>query len=77
MLAASAPVDSVPEVALAPDQSPEATQDVASVEDQLSIAAFPLVIDPGLTASDTFGAGSTVTVTDALALPPAPAQVSE
>jgi len=62
---------------LSPDQSPEALQDVAPVDDQLRIEAVPLGTNPGLAVNDTVGGGSTVTVTDALALPPAPVQVSE
>jgi hypothetical protein len=77
-LAVSAPVDWLPEVALAPDQSPDAVQEVALVEDQLSVEDPPLVTDVGLAASDTVGTGVppvTVTLADTLALPPAPEQV--
>jgi hypothetical protein len=72
-----APVVSVPETALVPDQSPEARQELASVADQVSVAAFPLMIDAGLAASDTVGVGVTVTDTETLALPPGPVHVSE
>jgi hypothetical protein len=68
----------LPEVALVPDQPPEAEQEVALVEDQVSVEAPPLVTDVGLAASDTVGTGDaavTVTVADAPALPPAPVQV--
>ena len=51
----SAPVDCEPEVALTPDQAPEALQESASVDDQVSVAVAPLAIDPGLAASDTVG----------------------
>ena len=62
---------------MTPVHAPEATQEVASVEDQVSVEAPPLVTDAGLTASDTVGAGGvTVTVADALPVPPAPVQVS-
>jgi len=74
----NAPVDWLPEVALAPDQAPEAVQEVASVEDQVSVEDPPLAIDVGFAASDTVGTGgNTVTVADALALPPEPVQVRE
>jgi len=56
LLAVSAPVDWLPELALAPDHAPEATQEVAFVEDQLSIEEPPLVTDVGFAASDTAGA---------------------
>jgi hypothetical protein len=77
-LAVSAPVDWLPGVAFVPDQSPEAVQLVALVEDQISVEAAPLVTDVGFAVSDTVGtcdAPVTVTVADTLALPPAPVQV--
>src|SRR4051812_18524356 len=73
VLAVSAPVDWLPEVALVPDQPPEAVQLVAFVEDQISVEAPPLVTDVGSAASDTVGnvdAPVTVTLADTLALPP-------
>jgi hypothetical protein len=78
-------VDSLPEVALAPDQPPEAVQDVAFVEDQASVEDAPLATNVGLAASDTVtdggggggGVPGTVTVTDALVLTPEPVQVRE
>jgi hypothetical protein len=77
-LAVSAPVDWLPEVAWAPDQPPEAVQEVALVEDQVSVEDAPFATDVGLAASDTVGTGSdTVTVADALAPPPEPVQVRE
>ena len=63
--------------------APEEVQDVAFVEDQVSIENPPLVTDVGFAASDTVGVGGgggvndTVTVTVALALPPEPVQVRE
>jgi len=49
---------------------------VAWVEVQVSVVLLPLVIDAGLAVSETVGAGVvTVTVTERLALPPAPLQV--
>ena len=67
-----------PVVALSPNQAPEAVQESAFVEDQVSVDDPPLATDAGLAASDTVGAGgNTVTVADALALPPEPVQVRE
>ena len=78
-LAVSAPVDSVPpEVALGPNQAPEAVHEVALVEDQASVEDVLYATDVGLATSDTVGTGgNTVTVTVALAPPPAPIQVRE
>ena len=75
----SAPVDSLPpEGALVPDQPPEAVQELASVEDQVSVEDAPYATDVGFATSDTVGiGGNTVTVADALALPPGPLQVRE
>jgi hypothetical protein len=56
LLLVSAPEDSLPEVALAPDQPPEAVQDVAFVEDQVSVEDAPLAMFVGFAASDTVGA---------------------
>jgi hypothetical protein len=56
-LAVSAPVDWLPEVALAPDQPPEAVQEVALVEDQVSVEDAPFATDVGFAASDTVGTG--------------------
>jgi hypothetical protein len=52
----NAPLDWLPEVALAPDHAPEAEQEVAFVEDQLSVEDPPLVKDVGFAARDTVGA---------------------
>jgi hypothetical protein len=79
----SAPELSLPEVAFAPDQAPDALQNVASVEDQVSVEDPPLATDGGLAASETVGAGAgggvpaTATSTEELALPPRPVQVRE
>jgi hypothetical protein len=76
LVAVSAAVDSLPDVALAPDQLPEAVQDVAFVEDQVIIEDPPLVTVVGFAESDTVGdGGDTVTVADALCAPPDPVQV--
>ena len=78
-LAVSVPVDSLtPEVALEPDHAPEAVQEVALVEDQVSAEDSPYATVIGFAASDTVGTGgNTGTVTVALASPPAPVQVRE
>ena len=77
-LAVSTPVDWLPEVVLAPDQPPEAVQEVAFVEDQVSVEDAPFATEVGFAVSDTVGpAAATVTVADALALPPEPVQVRE
>ena len=76
MLAVSVPVDSLPEAALEAT-SHEETQDVAFVDDQVSIEDSLLAIDIGFAVSDTvgIGGGETMTVAEALALPPEPVQV--
>ena len=53
----STPVDSLPEVALVPDQPPEGVQEVTLVDDQVSVDVPPLAIDVGFAASDTVGTG--------------------
>ena len=79
----NAPVDWLPEVALAPDQPPEAAQEIAFVEDHVSVEAPPLATDVGFAAINTVGTGGgggvpdTITVAEALALPPEPEQVTE
>ena len=61
----SAPVDCEPLVGSAPDQTPEAVQEVALVEDQLKFELPPLVTEVGLALKVTTGAGAlTVTVAD-------------
>jgi hypothetical protein len=76
-LAVSAPIDCEPPVAaLAPDQAPEATQDVALVADQLNMELPPLATVLGFAAKLTVGAGVvTETVADWAALPPLPVQL--
>ena len=62
-----APVDWLPEVVLAPDQAPDAVQEVAFVEDQVSVEDAPLATDVGFATRDTVGTGgvpATVTVAD-------------
>ena len=53
----SAPVDSLPEVALAPDQAPESVQEVALVEDQVSVEDAPYATAVGFATSETVGSG--------------------
>lgn len=79
LVTVSGPVDSpvLLEIALLPDHAPEATQELALLEDQLSVEDPPLVTEPGFAESKTVGRGSTVTVAEALALPPEPVQVRE
>jgi hypothetical protein len=74
--ALSAPVDTEPLAGSLPDHAPEAAQEVALVEDQVSVVALPLATVLGLALSVRVGAGEvTVTVEDCAALPPAPVQV--
>jgi len=60
-----------------PDHAPEAVQDVASVLDQVSVELAPASTTVGLAEITTMGAGGepTSTVTDSVAVPPAPLQV--
>ena len=76
MLAVSAPVFCEPPVAaLAPDQPPDAMQDVAWVADQVSMELLPLVSVLGPANKVTVGAGVvTEIVADWLAAPPLPVQ---
>ena len=61
--------------ALAPDQGPDAVQDVALVADQLSVELLPLATVLGPADKVTAGAGVvTETVADWVALPPLPVQ---
>ena len=54
-VAFSAPVLAVPLVCLLPDQPPDAVQLLVFVDDQLSVAAEPLAMLPGLALSFTAG----------------------
>ena len=75
LVTVSGPDVSLPEVGLLPVQAPEAVQEVAFVEDQVSVEDPPLATDIGFATSDTVGPGGvTVTVADALAVPPSPVQ---
>jgi hypothetical protein len=74
----SAPVPSVPLVALVPLQLPDAAQEVAFVELHVSVAAPLRATVVGFAVSVTVGAGTTVTVAVATPLvPPTPLQVNE
>ena len=79
VFAASAPVDWLPPVAFAPaNVPPEAVQEVALVELQVSVEVPPLAIVVGFAVSVAVGRGAMVTVADAAVLvPPAPVQVRE
>ncbi len=68
-------MDCEPLVGSLPDQAPEATHEVALVDDHVNVALPPLVIELGLAARATVGAGGvTETVADCDALPPVPVQ---
>jgi hypothetical protein len=56
-LAVSAPVDDEPFTAIAPDQAPEAVQDVALVDDHVSVELPPLETVLGFAVNVTVGAG--------------------
>ncbi len=58
-LAVRAPVDCEPLVALLPDQSPEAVQELALAEDHVRFEALPLATVLGLTSKMTLGLGGT------------------
>jgi len=65
-----------------PDQSPEAEQELAFADVQLSVDMPPLATEGGSARIDTVGTGggggrpATATCAVAVALPPAPVQVS-
>ena len=73
----SVPVDCDPLVAKLPDQAPEAAHEVVLVDDQVRVAALPLVTVLGLALRVTVGGREvTETVADCAALPPVPVQVN-
>jgi len=77
VVAASAPVDCVPLVALTSLQPPLATQLVVFVDDQVIIEDWPVVTESGLAVSVNVGAGyETVTVRVCDSDPKSPMQVS-
>lgn len=66
----------MPLVDCEPLHAPEAAQEVALVDDHVSVELFPRTTEVGLTEIVTVGGGVvTVRLADALALPPAPVQV--
>ena len=76
-MAVSAPVEVEPLAPFAPDQAPEAVQEVALLDDQVNVELLPLATVLGMAAKLNVGAGCvTVTVADCAALPPAPLQVN-
>ena len=77
VVAVRAGVACEPAVASEPLQPPEAVQAVALVDDQVSVALWPTVMEVGTTAMVTVGvAAVTASTAVAFALPPAPVQVS-
>jgi hypothetical protein len=76
VVAVSAPVDTLPLVAFGPAKVPPTpAQAVALVELQVSVEAPPLAITEGCAVN--VAPGMTLTVTAALAAPPAPVQLNE
>jgi hypothetical protein len=68
----------MPLTALVPDQAPEAVHEVALVAAQVNVELPPLATVAGLAVKVTVGEGEvTETVTDCVALPPPPVQLSE
>lgn len=53
LLAVTAPVDSLPDLALPPDHAPEAVHEVAFVADQVRVEDPPLGTDVGFAEIDT------------------------
>jgi hypothetical protein len=76
LVSVKGPTLSLPESGLLPDQAPPASQEVASVDDQVKVEEPFMSTVVGLAVSATVGngAGFTATVTDRPALPPAPLQ---
>jgi hypothetical protein len=69
--ALSGPTASVPEVAFVPVQEPDAVHEVASVDDQVSVAVEPEATDAALAAKLTVGAVTMGSAEDPLpSLPP-------
>lgn len=77
-MAERTPVDCEPLIDLAPDQPPEAEQDVALVAFHVSVELVPDATVLGVALILTVGAADlTETVADCVALPPPPVQVNE
>jgi hypothetical protein len=70
-----APVPWEPLVGTAPDQPPEAVQEVALVVDQPKVELPPEATLAGFALKETVGGAVTVTVADCDAVPPAPVQL--
>ncbi|GAB4466198.1 MAG: hypothetical protein OHK0044_05750 [Burkholderiaceae bacterium] len=83
LLAVSGPVDWDPDSGFCPDHVPDAAHVVAFADDHVNVAAPPLATLVGSALSETVGAGGgggalwTMTVTDCVAVPPAPLHESE
>jgi hypothetical protein len=75
--AVSAPVDCEPDTFFAPDQAPDAVQPVAFVADQVNVALPCGATEAADALNVRLGTGTRSTVTDDVALPPAPSQTSE
>jgi hypothetical protein len=77
VVAVSAGVLNVPLIGCVPLQPPDATHDVAFVEDQVSVDVAPLATVVGFAANVTVGSGVvTDTVADCAALAPVPLHMS-
>lgn len=75
----SAALVCAPDVPLVPVHAPDAVHELAFVDDQFNIDVLPLVTLAGLAESVSVGAAvgaATLTVSDWLALPPAPVHVN-
>jgi hypothetical protein len=70
-----APVPWEPLIPTAPDQPPDALQEVALVEDQVKVELPPEDTLAGLALKETVGGAETVIVADCDAVPPAPLQL--
>ena len=69
-------MDDEPLSALAPDQAPDAVQDVALLADHVNVELLPLAMVLGLAAKLRVGVGCvTDTVADCAVLPPGPVQL--
>ena len=65
-----------PLVAIGPLQPPKAVQEVTLAEPQVKVDELPAATEVGAALSVTLGVVTTVTVVEAAAIPPAPAQLS-
>jgi hypothetical protein len=70
-------VDREPEGASVPLHAFDPLHESAFVDDHDRVEEPPLETEVGLAPSETVGTGITVTVADALSLPPVPEQLSE